>query len=256
MIFHFSAKKCLNNPRKSSTAAIYGLYCCLSRIFGVFDRFSCGFGLIFYHFLNRFLWFRYNRFLKFYAVTIWNSNSLFSIDRWIQWILWFDRFDGFHWFYGFHCLDFIFWVLYLFLWSFFLVSFFGCPISCGIEIPVLSNVAMSPRNFSWKNMKKVEKTRKNTKKGGPEKRSFFDPFVPSAFFGKKCEKVLANSPPSGTFSIFFVRPRSCFYTVLVLVVGGVQSGGNFFCSFLKTFFRVCTFVFAILGVDIIPGGGV
>jgi hypothetical protein len=104
-------------------------------------------------------------------------------------------------------------------------------------------------------MKKVEKTRKNTKKGGPEKRSFFDPFVPSAFFGKKCEKVLANSPPSGTFSIFFVRPRSCFYTVLVLVVGGVQSGGNFFCSFLKTFFRVCTFVFAILGVDIIPGGG-
>jgi hypothetical protein len=67
--------------------------------------------------------------------------------------------------------------------------------------------------------------------------------------------VLANSPPSGTFSIFFVRPRSCFYTVLVLVVGGVQSGGNFFCSFLKTFFRVCTFVFAILGVDIIPGGG-
>ena len=105
-------------------------------------------------------------------------------------------------------------------------------------------------------MKKVEKTRKNTKKGGPEKRSFFDPFVPSAFFGKKCEKVLANSPPSGTFSIFFVRPRSCFYTVLVLVVGGVQSGGNFFCSFLKTFFRVCTFVFAILGVDIIPGGGV
>jgi hypothetical protein len=53
MIFHFSAKKCLNNPRKSSTAAIYGLYCCLSRIFGVFDRFSCGFGLIFYCFLDR-----------------------------------------------------------------------------------------------------------------------------------------------------------------------------------------------------------
>jgi hypothetical protein len=104
-------------------------------------------------------------------------------------------------------------------------------------------------------VKKVEKTRKNTKKGGPEKRSFFDPFVPGAIFGKKHEKHATNSPPSGTFSIFFVRPRSCFYTVPVLVVGGVQSGGNFFCSFLKTFFRVCTFVFAILGVDIIPGGG-
>jgi hypothetical protein len=109
--------------------------------------------------------------------------------------------------------------------------------------------------FFPKNVKKVEKTRKNTKKGGPEKRSFFDPFVPGAIFGVFREKHATNSPPSGTFSIFFVRPRSCFYTVPVLVVGGVQSGGNFFCSFLKTFFRVCTFVFAILGVDIIPGGG-
>ena len=103
-------------------------------------------------------------------------------------------------------------------------------------------------------MKKVKKTRKNTKKGGPEKRSFFDPFVPGAIFGVFVEKWSPNSPPSGTFSIFFVRPRSCFYTVLVLVVGGVKSGGNFFSLFLQTFFRVCTFVFAILGVDIIPGG--
>ena len=104
-------------------------------------------------------------------------------------------------------------------------------------------------------MKKHEKTRKNPVFGGPEKRSFFDPFVPGAIFGVFVEKWPPNSPPSGTFSIFFVRPRSCFYTVLVLVVGGVQSGGNFFSLFLQTFFRVCTFVFAILGVDIIPGGG-
>jgi hypothetical protein len=104
-------------------------------------------------------------------------------------------------------------------------------------------------------MKKVEKTRKNPVFWGSEKRVDFDPFVPGAKKCQKHEKTLANSPPSGTFSIFFLRPRSCFYTVLVLVVGGVQSGGNFFCSFLKTFFRVCTFVFAILGVDIIPGGG-
>ncbi len=143
---------------------------------------------------------------------------------------------------GFLDFGFIFWSRF---WVFyFLVA----------RIPVLANVAMSPTFFFSKIMKKHEKTRKNTKKGGPEKRSFFDPFVPGAIFGVFREKWPPNSPPSGTFSIFFVRPRSCFYTVPVLVVGGVQSGGNFFCSFLKTFFRVCTFVFAILGVDIIPGG--
>ena len=147
---------------------------------------------------------------------------------------------------GFIFVSLIFFFGFIFWWSNFSWHRNPGPVECCHE----------SEKFLSKNVKKVEKTRKNTKKGGPEKRSFFDPFVPSAFFGKKCEKVLANSPPSGTFSIFFVRPRSCFYTVLVLVVGGVQSGGNFFCSFLKTFFRVCTFVFAILGVDIIPGGGV
>ena len=55
MIFHFSAKKCLNNPRKSSTRLYIGICCFFSRIFGVFYRFSCGFGQIFYRFLNRVL---------------------------------------------------------------------------------------------------------------------------------------------------------------------------------------------------------
>jgi len=48
MIFHFSAKKCLNNPRKSSTRLYIGICCFFSRIFGVYDRFFCGFG----HILN------------------------------------------------------------------------------------------------------------------------------------------------------------------------------------------------------------
>ena len=143
----------------------------------------------------------------------------------------------------------IFFSGFIFWFRFLVVYFFGHRNPGSVEW------CNESEEFFPKNVKKVEKTRKNTKKGGPKKRSFFDPFVPGAIFGKKHEKHATNSPPSGTFSIFFVRPRSCFYTVPVLVVGGVQSGGNFFCSFLKTFFRVCTFVFAILGVDIIPGGG-
>ena len=101
-------------------------------------------------------------------------------------------------------------------------------------------------------MKKVEKTRK---KGVPKKGSNLGYFVPGAIFGKKCEKWPPNSPPSGTFLFFLTLPRSCFYTVAVLVVGGVQSGGKFFCSFLITFFGVWEFVLSILGVDIIQKGG-
>jgi len=101
-------------------------------------------------------------------------------------------------------------------------------------------------------VKKVEKTRK---KGVPKKGSNLGYFVPGAIFGKKCEKWPPNSPPSGTFLFFLTLPRSCFYTVAVLVVGGVQSGGKFFCSFLITFFGVWEFVLSILGVDIIQKGG-
>jgi hypothetical protein len=71
MIFHFSAKKCLNNPRKSSTGLYIGICCLFSRIFGVFDRFSCGFGQIFNRFLNRSLLSPYSR----------NLNSLLSPYR-------------------------------------------------------------------------------------------------------------------------------------------------------------------------------
>ena len=158
----------------------------------------------------------------------------------------------------FHCLDFefrfsgfvsfslIFFFGFIFCIRFLVFYFFGRRKPGSVEC-----CKESDKFF----LKKREKSQKNTKKGGPEKRSFFDPFVPGAIFGVFVEKRPPNSPPSGTFSIFFGRPRSCFCTVLVLVVGGVQSGGNFFSLFLQTFFRVCTFVFAILGVDIIPGGG-
>src|ERR1700761_5439988 len=108
---------------------------------------------------------------------------------------------------------------------------------------------------SQKNTKKVKKVEKTRKKGVPKKGSNLGYFVPGAIFGKKCEKWPPNSPPSGTFLFFLTLPRSCFYTVAVLVVGGVQSGGKFFCSFLITFFGVWEFVLSILGVDIIQKGG-
>ena len=86
MIFHFSAKKCLNNPRKSSTGLYIGICCLFSRIFGVFDRFSCGFGQIFNRFLNRSLLSPYSR----------NLNSLLSPYR-IEFHCFRLIFGSFHW---------------------------------------------------------------------------------------------------------------------------------------------------------------
>ena len=93
MIFHFSAKKCLNNPRKSSTGLYIGICCLFSRIFGVFDRFSCGFGQIFYRFLNRSLLSPYSR----------NLNSLLSPYR-----------------IDFHCFDWFLIIVFIYLFKFIL----------------------------------------------------------------------------------------------------------------------------------------
>jgi hypothetical protein len=76
-----------------------------------------------------------------------------------------------------------------------------------------------------------------------------------AIFAKKHEKTLPNSPPREVFLQKRARPTDRFLAVLVLVVGGVQSGGKkkilFFGAILTIFGPRGT----ILGVDIIPGGG-
>ena len=153
MIFHFSAKKCLNNPQNPSTRAIYGLYCCLSRIFGVF------------------LWFR-SDFLSFFG-----SSSLIQIqpifevlccdhiefdfvvfnhrldfigsNPLISLILWFSLFEFY--FLGFIFVSLIFFFGFIFWLSNFLWHRNPGPVECCHE---------SEKFF----LKKVEKSRKNTKK--------------------------------------------------------------------------------------------
>ena len=199
MIFHFSAKKCLNNPRKSSTRLYIGICCFFSRIFGVFCRFSCGFGQIFNRFLNRSLLSPYSR----------NLNSLLSPYR--------IDFHCFRLIFGFHwidrslislisLIDFIFWISYGSLWSFFPVSFFGFGfwlfIFLDIEIPVRSNGAMSPRNFSrkmWKKSKKHEKTRK---KGVQKKGRFLTLLYQVPFLAKNTKNTLLIAPLAGLFLFF------------------------------------------------------
>jgi hypothetical protein len=104
-------------------------------------------------------------------------------------------------------------------------------------------------------VKKVKKTRKNPKNaifGGGVK---IRPFLHRPENAKKVKKTLSNSPPSQKYSIFFECPRHHFYAVLVLVVGGVQSGEKKKILFFGEFFAISKNVWAILGVDIIDFGG-
>ena len=84
---------------------------------------------------------------------------------------------------------------------------------------------------------KSEKSRKKSKKwrflGSKKKgRSLGILYHP-----RKTRKIvffdLLIAPLAGTFQKPDPLPRSCFYTVLVLVVGGVQSGDNFFRLFFQ-----------------------
>ena len=106
-----------------------------------------------------------------------------------------------------------------------------------------------------KNMKKPKKTQKNPKNpvlGGGVK---IGTFRTHAILAKKSKKTLPNSPPSQKNSIFFECPRCHFYAVPVLVVGGVQSGGEKKILFFPAILGVSKNGGTILGVDIIHFGG-
>ena len=108
---------------------------------------------------------------------------------------------------------------------------------------------------SLKNPKKVKKTQKNPKNpvlGGGVK---IGTFRTHAILAKKSKKTLPNSPPSQKNSIFFECPRCHFYAVPVLVVGGVQSGGEKKILFFPAILGVSKNGGTILGVDIIHFGG-
>src|SRR5579885_2116801 len=99
------------------------------------------------------------------------------------------------------------------------------------------------------------KSRKTRKMGVFEKRPKLAIFHFSGFWPKMAKNGLLIAPLAGCTNENPRGPRGHFFAVLVLVVGGVQSGGNFFLRFFPGFFDVSGPGFSILGVDIIPGGG-
>src|SRR5581483_1731269 len=106
-----------------------------------------------------------------------------------------------------------------------------------------------------KNPKKPKKPEKTRKMGVFEKRPKLAIFHFSGFWPKMAKNGLLIAPLAGCTNENPRGPRGHFFAVLVLVVGGVQSGGNFFLRFFPGFFDVSGPGFSILGVDIIPGGG-
>ena len=118
---------------------------------------------------------------------------------------------------------------YLFFLSFFYrFLVFSVLVECGI----------SRARFFWvflfSKMSKMSKKSKKTSKKGSKKKGRSWTFL---YHPRKTRKIvffdLLIAPLAGTFQKPDPLPRSCFYTVLVLVVGGVQSGDNFFRLFFQ-----------------------
>ena len=88
---------------------------------------------------------------------------------------------------------------------------------------------------------KTEKSRKKSKKtrflGVPKKGKNSTPLYPRRFWQKSRFFGLLIAPLAVSIQKPDTLPRSCFYTVPVLVVGGVQSGDNFFSLFFQDTLR-------------------
>jgi hypothetical protein len=86
-------------------------------------------------------------------------------------------------------------------------------------------------------LRKTRKSRKKSKKwrflGSKKKGQSWTFLYHPHFWSKIVFFGLLIAPLAGTFQKSDPLPRSCFYTVLVLVVGGVQSGDNFFRLFFQ-----------------------
>ena len=198
MIFHFSAKKCLNNPRKSSTRLYIGICCFFSRIFGVFCRFSCGFGQIFYRFLNRSLLSPYSR----------NLNSLLSPYGFdfhcFHWFL--DFIGSIRWFLLILFFDFDFRISYGSLWSFFpdylLDRFFGCLFFWTSKSRFGRMVQWVREIFLEKSRKKSKKHEKTRKKGVQKKGRFLTLLYQVPFLAKNTKNTLLIAPLAGLFLFF------------------------------------------------------
>ena len=120
----------------------------------------------------------------------------------------------------------IFWLYFLsFFYPFFIDPFFWpVLVECGISRAI---------SFLRKTRKSRKKSKKWRKKGSKKKGRSWTFLYHPHFWSKIVFFASLIAPLAGTFQKSDPLPRSCFYTVLVLVVGGVQSGDNFFRLFFQ-----------------------
>jgi len=120
------------------------------------------------------------------------------------------------WFFGF--------IFYRFLSFFWNPVFWTVLVECGISRAI---------SFLRKTRKSRKKSKKWRKKGSKKKGRSWTFLYHPHFWSKIVFFASLIAPLAGTFQKPDPLPRSCFYTVLVLVVGGVQSGDNFFRLFFQ-----------------------
>ena len=118
----------------------------------------------------------------------------------------------------------IVWFFIVFLLFFYRSFFWTVLVECGISRAI---------SFLSKTRKSRKKSKKWRKKGSKKKGRSWTFLYHPHFWSKIVFFASLIAPLAGTFQKSDPLPRSCFYTVLVLVVGGVQSGDNFFRLFFQ-----------------------
>ena len=122
-------------------------------------------------------------------------------------------------------IDWFFGLIFYRFFAIFYRSFFWTVlVECGISRAI---------SFCQKTRKSRKKSKKWRKKGSKKKGRSWTFLYHPHFWSKIVFFASLIAPLAGTFQKSDPLPRSCFYTVLVLVVGGVQSGDNFFRLFFQ-----------------------